>query len=67
MSNKDDSGRNGAIHHGEGDKQSGQNDPKSTIHKGPGKQNPNPDDQARHGGGEGTTGMQPGDGHPRGR
>ena len=66
MSNKDDKGRNAAIHHGEGDNQSGKNDPKSTI-KAPGKRNPNPDDQARHGGGEGTTGMQPGDGHPRGR
>jgi hypothetical protein len=65
MSNKDDSGRKGAIHHDDANKPS--NDPKSTIHKGPGKQNPAPDDQARHGGGEGATGMQPGGGHPRGR
>lgn len=62
MSDKNDSGRKGAIHHGEAEKKSGLKDP-----KGPGKQNPNPGDQARHGGGEGVTGMQPGAGHPRGR
>jgi hypothetical protein len=67
MSHKDDAGRKGAIHHGDADNKSGANDPKSTIHKGPGKQNPDPDDQARHGGGEGTTGLMPGAGHPRGR
>jgi len=36
-------------------------------HEGPGKQNPNPGNQAPHGSGEGITGMQPGAGHPRGR
>jgi hypothetical protein len=35
--------------------------------EGPGKQNPNPGNQGPHGSGEGITGMQPGDGHPRGR
>ena len=35
--------------------------------EGPGKQNPNPGNQAPHGSGEGITGMQPGAGHPRGR
>jgi hypothetical protein len=70
MSHKDDSGRQGAIHHGADDAKknhAGSKDPKGLIAKGPGKQNPNPGDRGPHGGGEGETGMQPGAGHPRGR
>jgi hypothetical protein len=63
MSHKEETGRNAAIHHGDGDNKSGANDPKAAVHK----PKVNPDDQARHGGGEGTSGIQPGDGHPRGR
>ena len=33
MSNKDDKGRNAAIHHGERDNKSGANDPKAAVHK----------------------------------
>ena len=64
MTKKDESDRQDFKNTAEirGGKQRGLKD-----QEGPGKQNPNPGNQAPHGSGEGITGMQPGAGHPRGR
>jgi len=64
MTKKDESDRQDSKNTAEipGGKRHGLKDP-----EGPGKQNPNPGNQAPHGSGEGITGMQPGAGHPRGR
>jgi hypothetical protein len=65
MRKKDEPGRQDSKHTAEAAIRSGKHQLKDQ--EGPGKQNPNPGNLGPHGGGEGVTGMQPGDGHPRGR